>query len=109
MTLNGGMLDGVRLLAPKTIQLMATNMVGTMRSSTGLGFGLGFETVDTFGASGLSSQGTYGWGGAYGSIYRVDPKERLVTVFMIQQLPNRTDIAAKFPTLVYSALVEPKR
>ncbi|MDP1860855.1 MAG: serine hydrolase domain-containing protein [Gemmatimonadaceae bacterium] len=109
MTLNGGMLDGVRLLAPKTIQLMATNMVGTMYSSTGLGFGLGFETVDTFGASGLSSQGTYGWGGAYGSIYRVDPKERLVTVFMIQQLPNRTDIAAKFPTLVYQALVEPKR
>ena len=109
MTLNGGMLDGVRLLAPKTVQLMATNMVGTMYSSTGLGFGLGFETVDTFGASGLSSQGTYGWGGAYGSIYRVDPKERLVTVFMIQQLPNRTDIAAKFPTLVYQALVEPKR
>ena len=109
MTLNGGMLDGVRLLAPKTIQLMASNMVGTMYSSTGLGFGLGFETVDTFGASGMSSQGSYGWGGAYGSIYRVDPKERMVTVFMIQQLPNRTDIAAKFPTMVYSALVAPTR
>ncbi len=109
MTLNGGVLDGVRLLAPKTVQLMTTSMTGTLYSAPGLGFGLGFETVETFGAKGMSSAGSYGWGGAYGSMYQVDPKERLVTVFMIQQLPNRSDIAAKFPTLVMQALVEPKR
>jgi hypothetical protein len=38
----------------------------------------------------------------------VDPAEHLVIVFMINQLPNRTDVAAKFPTLVYQALVEPR-
>ncbi len=57
----------------------------------------------------MESVGTFGWGGAYGSTYEVDPKERLVIVFMIQQLPNRSDIAARFPMLVYQALVEPRR
>lgn len=108
MLLGGGALDGVRILAPKTVQLMATNMVGALYASAGrndgVGFGLGFETVDRFGAGGLSSQGTFSWGGAYGSNYRVDPQEKLVIVFMIQQLPNRTDLPAKFPTLVYQAL-----
>src|SRR5690606_776289 len=108
MLLGGGAVDGVRILAPKTVQLMATNLVGALYASAGrndgVGFGLGFETVDRFGAGGLSSQGTFSWGGAYGSNYRVDPREKLVIVFMIQQIPNRTDLPAKFPTLVYQAL-----
>lgn len=109
MTLNGGVLDGARLLSPKSVQLMHTNLVDTLYSSTGRGFGLGFETVDSFGASGLSSRGAYGWGGAYGSFYSVDPQERLVIVFMQQLLPDRADVRAKFPTLVYQALVESRR
>lgn len=107
MLLNGGELDGVRILAPRTVQLMTTNHVGTLYGNRGLGFGLGFEIVESFGAGGMSSQGTFSWGGAYGSNYRVDPKERLVVVFMVQQLPNRTDLPAKFPTLVYQALTGP--
>ncbi len=75
----------------------------------GLGFGLGFGFREVPRASGLASEGAYGWGGAYGATYLVDPRERLVIVFMIQQLPNRSDVAAKFPTLVYQALVEPAR
>jgi hypothetical protein len=39
-------------------------------------------------------------------MYKVDPAEHMVIVFMINQLPNRTDVAAKFPTLVYQALVD---
>jgi CubicO group peptidase (beta-lactamase class C family) len=109
MLLNGGTLDGVRLLGPKTVDVMTANQSGTLFSTIGLGFGLGFQTTDRLGASGMSSVGTYGWGGAYGSSYRVDPKERLVIVFMIQLLPNRTDVADRFPTLVYQALVEPAR
>ncbi len=105
MLLGGGAIDGVRILAPATVRLMTTNLVGELHSSAGLGFGLGFETVDRFGAGGLSSQGTFSWGGAYASNYRVDPKEKLVVVFMIQQIPNRTDLPAKFPTLVYQALI----
>jgi CubicO group peptidase (beta-lactamase class C family) len=103
---NGGVLDGKRILAPRTVQLMTTNQVGTLHSITGLGFGLGFETTERFGANGLDSRGAFGWGGAYGSLYRVDPEARLVTILMIQLLPNTTDIREKFPTLVYQALVD---
>ena len=109
MLLNGGTLDGARILGPKTVALMTTNQTGTLYSQTGQGFGLGFSIVQNPGADGrVESVGTFGWGGAYGSNYNVDPKEHLVLVFMIQQLPNRTDVAAKFPMMVYQALVEPK-
>ena len=105
MIMNRGELDGVRYLSPKMVDLMITNQI-SVYGNAGKGFGLGFETVERAGADGLASVGTFGWGGAYGSIYKVDPKEGLVIVFMINQLPNRSDIAAKFPTLVYQALVE---
>ena len=104
MIRNGGALDGVRILSPRTVELMTTNQVGTLHSSTGLGFGLGFETTDRYGANGLDSAGAFGWGGAYGSVYRVDPKSHLVLVLMIQMLPNASDIGTRFPTLVYQAL-----
>jgi CubicO group peptidase (beta-lactamase class C family) len=107
MIRNHGALDGIRILAPRTVKLMTTNQVGTLHSSTGLGFGLGFGTTDRFGANGLDSEGAFGWGGAYGSMYRVDPEARLVVVMMIQQMPNATDIGQKFPTLVYQALLDP--
>ena len=99
----GGAIDGTRVLSP-AVRLMTTNQVGTLHSSTGLGFGLGFETVDRYGANGMSGEGSFGWGGAYGSMYRVDPESRLVMVLMIQLMPNATDIQQVFPTLVYQAL-----
>jgi CubicO group peptidase (beta-lactamase class C family) len=103
-----GELDGVRILAPRTVALMRTNQVGTLHSPTGLGFGLGFETTDRYGANGLDSEGAFGWSGAYATVYRVDPSARLVIVFMVQMVPNTTDIGRKFPTLVYQALTETK-
>jgi CubicO group peptidase (beta-lactamase class C family) len=107
MLLNGGELDGVRLLSPKTIDVMTTNQAGALYPGVGQAFGLGFSIVERPGAdNSLLSAGTYGWGGAYGSQYRVDPKERIVLVFMLNQLPNRSDVASKFPTLVYAALVK---
>jgi CubicO group peptidase (beta-lactamase class C family) len=109
MLLNGGTLDGARVLGPKTIALMTTNQSGTLYSTTGQGFGLGFSIVEQPGADGrVESVGTFGWGGAYGSTYEVDPKEHLVLVFMMQLLPSRTDVAQKFPMLVYQALAEPR-
>jgi CubicO group peptidase (beta-lactamase class C family) len=107
MLLNGGILDGVRILGPKTVELMTTNQVGTLFNANGLGFGLGFETVDRFGADDLASLGSFSWGGAYASTYLVDPKERLVIVYMMQLMPNRSELGGRFPTLVYQALVEP--
>ena len=103
----GGAIDGVRILAPRTVQLMTTNQVGTLHSATGLGFGLGFETTDRYGANGMDSVGSFGWAGAYGTIYRVDPEARLVMVLMIQLMPSTLDIRATFPTAVYQALVDP--
>ncbi len=105
MIRNGGALDGVRILSPRTVELMTTNQSGTLHSATGLGFGLGFQTVDRYGASGMAGAGAFGWGGAYGTNYQVDPKSHMVIVLMIQQMPNGTDIAQKFSTLVYQALV----
>jgi CubicO group peptidase (beta-lactamase class C family) len=108
MLLNGGTLDGVRVLGSRTVALMTTNQSGTLFSQSGEGFGLGFRILEQPGAQGrIETVGTYGWGGAYASNYEVDPKARLVLVFMVQLLPSRSDIPAKFPTLVYQALVEP--
>ncbi len=104
MIRNGGALDGVRILNPRTVELMTTNQIGTLHSTTGLGFGFGFETVDRYGASGLAGVGAFGWGGAYGTAYQVDPKSHLVIVLMIQLIPNSTDIQPKFYTAVYQAL-----
>lgn len=103
-----GTLHGVRYLSPKMVDLMTTNQVGSLYGSPGQGFGLGFATTERLGAEGLASVGSFGWGGAYGSTYKVDPAEHLVIVFMINQLPNATDLAAKFPTLVYQALADAK-
>jgi CubicO group peptidase (beta-lactamase class C family) len=106
MIRNRGELDGVRILSPRMVDLMTSNQSGLLYSQNGLGFGLGFEVVERLGAKGVYSVGRFGWGGAYGSTYMVDPAERLVVVFMINQMPMRADVASKFPTLVYQALTD---
>ena len=105
MMLNNGVLDGARILAPRTVELMTHNQSGTLYAADGRGFGLGFSTVDRLGADGFKSVGSYGWGGAYGSSYTVDPQERLVIVFMVQQIPNSSDVASRFTSMVYQALI----
>jgi CubicO group peptidase (beta-lactamase class C family) len=106
MIRKGGALNGVRILSPRTVALMTTNQIGTLRG-TAVGFGLGFETTERYGGFNMSSVGAFGWGGAYGSSYRVDPEARLVMVLMLQLLPNRTELRDTFYTLVYQALTEP--
>lgn len=106
MIAHRGAWGGHQFLAPHTTRLMTTNQVGPLHSPSGLGFGLGFETTDRYGANGLASEGAFGWGGAYGSTYLVDPVEGLIIVFMMQQLPNSSDAGARFRTLVYQALID---
>jgi len=106
MIRRGGSIDGVRILSPRSVELMTTNQVGTLHSANGLGFGLGFEITERYGANGMDSVGAFGWGGAYGSTYRVDPKTRMVLVMMIQMLPNTSGIAERFNALVYQSLLE---
>lgn len=111
MLLNGGELDGVRLLSPKTVELMTVNHTGTLYGVPGRGFGLGFETVDDLGRSGrYGSEGEFSWGGAYFSRYWVDPKEQLIAVFMTQLLPSGgSDLQEKLRVLVNQAIVGPVR
>jgi CubicO group peptidase (beta-lactamase class C family) len=101
-----GAVEGARILAPRTAMLMKTNQSGILHSKDGLGFGYGFQTVDRYGAGGMAGVGAFGWGGAYGTVYQVDPQSRIVIVLMLQLMPNATDIQPKFMTSVYQALVE---
>ena len=110
MTLNGGELDGVRILSRKSIQLMTVNHVGDLLAANapGTGFGLGFQIVEDLGARGaLGSVGEYGWGGAYHSTYWVDPTEDLVVVYFSQLIPaNGLDDQARLRALVYQAITD---
>jgi CubicO group peptidase (beta-lactamase class C family) len=107
MIRNGGAVGDVRLLSPRTVALMTHNRSGLLHLGPQLGFGLGFETTEMVGGNGLDPVGSYGWGGAYGSMYRVDPTAGLVISLMINQLPLNADIRTKFPTVVHQAVVTP--
>lgn len=110
MLLNGGELDGVRILSPKTIELMTTNHLGELPMGfgrSGAGFGLGFGLVLDPGEVGeVSSAGEYNWGGAAGTRFWIDPQEQLIGLFMVQSIPHRTRLADDFKVLTYQALVE---
>jgi CubicO group peptidase (beta-lactamase class C family) len=109
MLLNGGELEGVRLLSPKTVELMTVNHVGSLYSEGSLGFGLGFDVTENLGKAGRhGSVGAFGWGGAYHTTYWVDPQERLVVALMTQLLPaGDSDLHSRFRALVYSSIVGP--
>jgi CubicO group peptidase (beta-lactamase class C family) len=108
MLLNGGELDGKRLLSRKSVELMTVDHLGGVTYREGLGFGLGFEVVKDLGARGKpGSVGEFGWGGAYHSTYWVDPKEQLVVVYFTQVNPARgLDDHDKLRALVYQAIVD---
>jgi CubicO group peptidase (beta-lactamase class C family) len=110
MMLNGGELDGVRILSPKTVDLMTTNHIGDMGlgfGRKGVGFGLDFAVVLNPGEVGeVSSAGEYNWGGAAGTRFWIDPQEQLIGLFMVQSIPHRTRLADDFKVMTYQALVE---
>ncbi len=107
MLLNGGELDGVRLLSPKAVALATSDAVGSRYAEPGLGFGLGFEVTRDVGPAGrFDSPGAYGWGSAYYPRYFVDPSEKLVAFFLTQLIPARDyDLHRRFRTLVYQSIV----
>ena len=108
MILNGGVLDGVRILSPKTVELMGANHLGDIAFRPGSGFGLGFSVLEDVGARGTpGSVGELGWGGAYHSTYWIDPVEGLVVVHLTQLIPaGDIDDQDKIRTLIYQAIVE---
>ncbi len=107
MLLNGGELDGVRLLSRKTVELMTTSHTSDLERPLGAGtaFGLGFGIVTDVGATQQSgSVGSYNWGGIYGTSFWVDPKEKLVGVLMAQQFPSAVPHGTMFQAMSYQAI-----
>jgi CubicO group peptidase (beta-lactamase class C family) len=107
MLLNGGELDGNRILAPSSVDLMTRDHVGDARDLPGEGFGLGFSVLEDPGAAGqFASEGRFSWGGAYHTTYWVDPAQELVVVYMTQLLPARLDDHQRLAALVYQSILE---
>ncbi len=108
MMLNGGELDGTRILSRKTVESMLSDHLGGIPFRPGQGFGLGFSITHDPAAAGLpGSAGEFGWGGAYHSTYWADPKEEMVVVYLTQIIPAiGLDDQQKVRSLVYQAIVD---
>ena len=108
MLLNEGELDGVRLLAPKTVELMRSNHTGKKYHHDTGAFGLGFWVMEDVGYYGeLGTVGSFGWGSAYFPQYLVDPEEKVVAFIMTQLRPSGDqDLNQRFKVLTYQALIK---
>lgn len=118
MLLNNGKYNNTRLLGRKTIELMTSdhtistpNFDGKALLSIpnfGKGFGLGFSVVTNPAETKmLNSRGTFGWGGAFGTYFQIDPKEQLIYIMMIQRRPyNELKLREYFQNLVYQSLID---
>lgn len=108
MLLNGGEVDGVRLLAPKTVELMHVNHTGTKYTQDTGAFGLGFWVMTDLGRYGeVGSLGSYGWGSAYFPQYVVDPQERMIAFMMAQLTPaGDSNLNQRVKVLTYQALLK---
>ena len=103
--LNNGEYNGKRLLSRHTVEIMTMNQIGDLNVNVDK-FGLGFEITTKTGQAKLGqSEGSFSWGGAFGTTYWVDPKEHIVALFYVQQIPfPHAELGDKFRVLVYSAL-----
>jgi CubicO group peptidase (beta-lactamase class C family) len=107
MLLNGGQLNGKRLLSPKTVELMAAvHVPDTLPGRPkGRGFGLSVQVISDAVAANLRvSDGSYGWDGAFGTHFWIDPKEKIVGILMVQT-PNQ-EVSRDFENAVMQAVVE---
>lgn len=115
MLLNGGALDGARILGRKTVELMTMNHlppelipIAVSVPDPGAGFGLGVKVLVDQAASGrLGSPGMYGWGGAATTVFWIDPVEEIIGIFMTQFMPSGYyPVTTQFQRTVYQALVD---
>lgn len=119
MLLNGGALDGVQIVSPKTLELMTANHLPgggdlTQHSKSlfseaenaGIGFGLGFAcNIDPAATMIPGSKGEFYWGGMYSTAFLIDPVEHLIMVFMTQLMPSSTyPVRREIRTMMYAAL-----
>lgn len=113
MLLNGGELDGTRILSRKTVELMTQNHISHLSNphpfnTPSQGFGLGVRILTDLGQSPLlGTPGTFGWDGAATTKVEMDPTERLVAIVLFQHIPfNQDDVFATWANGYYSALID---
>ena len=120
MLLNGGELDGVRLLGPETIKYMTKNHLPGNQDLTslsisafsetaneGVGFGLGFAVIiDLIKSQQVGSLGEYYWGGAASTIFWIDPAQDIIVIFLTQVMPSNTfNFRGQLKALIYPAII----
>jgi CubicO group peptidase (beta-lactamase class C family) len=114
MLLNGGALDGERILGPKTVAYMTSDQLGSAvvpgpyyLPGPGYSFGLGFAVRRDAGVSPVNgSPGDYNWGGAGGTAFWVDPQEQMFVVFMMQSPSQRMRYRPLLRDMIYAAIVD---
>lgn len=119
MLLQGGTLDGARILGSRTLEYMTANhlpgdvdleqfAMGSFSETEyeGVGFGLGFANkIDPVKNGNLASLGSFFWGGLASTLFWVDPEEELVVIFMTQLMPSSTfNLRGQLESMVYAAL-----
>jgi CubicO group peptidase (beta-lactamase class C family) len=115
MLLNGGTLNGKRILGPKTVAYMTSDHMSAAIApgplyvpGPGFGFGLGFAVRKDPGVSPLAgSVGEFNWGGAGGTFFWIDPKEDMLVVFMMQSPKQRVPYRAVLKNMIYAAVTKP--
>lgn len=112
MMLNGGTLDGKRLLSKATVELMTQVHTGELKTgfSPGMGYGLGWSVVRNMeGMFRLNSIGAYGHGGLWKTYGFIDPRKELIGIILMQRLDSEGDMADEFSafmTMASAALLE---
>jgi CubicO group peptidase (beta-lactamase class C family) len=115
MLLNGGSLDGKRILGPRTVASMTADHLGAAIApgsaflpGPGFGFGLGFGVRREAGVSAVAgSVGEFNWGGAGGTYFWIDPREDLFVVYMMQSPKQRVPYRAVLKNMIYAAITRP--
>ena len=112
MMMNGGELDGVRIISPRTVEFMTADHIRDLAGSTaavagpGYGFGLGFAVRRETGMAVVpGSVGDFNWPGISGTSFTVDRKQRLVAVLLVQAPSNRIQARHFFKGMVYSTIM----
>jgi CubicO group peptidase (beta-lactamase class C family) len=106
MLLNGGELDGMRLLKQKTVQLMISDHVGHLKKDEGFGLGVSV-TRNSQESGGLDCIGSFGWGGFWYTTFFVDPMKEMIGICMGQLHPDGgATLNSRFKSLVYQAVVD---
>ena len=109
--LNGGELEGVRILSPRSVALMTSNQTATRYPNENYGWGLGIRVRTSPAGEDLGSVGSYGWSGGTGTCFVVDPAERLIVIVFVPTVPRTpgvSDIQKAFVNAAYQSIVAGK-